>query len=803
MLRARSSALLLIAALAAGCGHRAAAPPAVTPTPGAPTPPAGARAGYDGSSGYRADLDVTALRDRRILLDPGHGGRWAGSRGVENTREADVNLRVALALTPLLRRTGATVFLTRETDTTLAVGPDTSLATDLRLRARMADSLGVDVFLSLHHNADAGARHDVNETQIYYRTGDEGPSLDLASRIYRRMVQGLRIGAARLLPGNYAVLRQTHVPAAVLGEASYLTYPPVEKILADSAATRLEAESYFMGLLDYFRDGVPRVVSIAWDTTWSGADAWRPLRVRYEGEAEATRLVIDGRTVTPSTSVTSPGDASIRYAPDEPWRDGAHAISAQIRNAAGNHSAAVAETLVARVPATQLDLEVRPQGLRDGGTHEMHVTARDAWGRMVADTVSVADIKWSAPSRATLSHLRWLPTPSASEPGEARAYFEWTSRPSAPQRLTATWKGLKTVVELPVGRESWTGGFVRRPDGVAVSGAQVTASGGSSSITNEDGFYVLPGGDRGPLTVDAPGYVDLGRMDGKNPVVAPVVQGALIGKRITIDPEGGGDESGGEGQNGLRGASINLQVARLLRDDLERAGAAVVLTREGDASVSALSRVQTSERFRADRFVRVGRRLGGPTAVGFFPSSAGGRALAGRVHRRMWTLESGDTLGGDSTRAARKAPVLLDDANYVLQQTSVPSISVRVGDLATPEGEARFADPAWRHREAYAIFLALAEEFGAPTESSVTARIRLTEPAARARLDGIPLLPDARGDVRFSLLDPKVPHRLEVGAADGTGRRAGWIDVARSREWIWAPGNPLPTPEASQPTLKR
>ena len=80
-------------------------------------------------------------------------------------READVNLRVALDLAPLLRRAGAQVFLTRESDTTLALPPDTSLATDLRLRARMADSLGVDVFLSRHHNADAGGRHDVNETQ--------------------------------------------------------------------------------------------------------------------------------------------------------------------------------------------------------------------------------------------------------------------------------------------------------------------------------------------------------------------------------------------------------------------------------------------------------------------------------------------------------------------------------------------------------------------------------------------------------------------------------------------------------------
>src|SRR5262245_26978541 len=254
--RVTSAAVVTLGMLASGCGHHAAiAPPAGAPEP-SPAAVTGARAGYDGQSGYRPDLDVTPLAGRRILLDPGHGGHWAGSRGTKDTREADVNLRVGLQLAPLLRRAGAQVWLTRETDTSLVVAPDTTLATDLRLRARMADSLSVDVFLSLHHNADAGGRHDVNETQTYYRTGDEGASLDLAQRIHRRLVLGLRTGADRLLPGNYAVLRQTHVPAAVLGEASYLTYPPTEEKLADSSATELEAESYFMGLLDYFKDGV-------------------------------------------------------------------------------------------------------------------------------------------------------------------------------------------------------------------------------------------------------------------------------------------------------------------------------------------------------------------------------------------------------------------------------------------------------------------------------------------------------------------------------------------------------------------
>src|SRR5262249_59441947 len=125
--RLTAALVLVLAAPAAGCGHHAGAPgPKVAAPPGEQAqPPAvtGARAGYDGDSGYRPGLDVSTLAGRRILLDPGHGGRWAGSRGTEGTREADVNLRVALDLASLLRRAGRPVFFTPQTATTPAPPP--------------------------------------------------------------------------------------------------------------------------------------------------------------------------------------------------------------------------------------------------------------------------------------------------------------------------------------------------------------------------------------------------------------------------------------------------------------------------------------------------------------------------------------------------------------------------------------------------------------------------------------------------------------------------------------------------------
>jgi N-acetylmuramoyl-L-alanine amidase len=806
-LRARVTAALVLtlAALAAGCGHHGAPPPPVTPAPAeqppAP-PPTAARTGYDGDSGYRPDVDASALAGRRILLDPGHGGRWAGSRGSAGMREADVNLRVALDLAPLLRRAGAQVYLTRASDTTLAVPPDTSLATDLRMRARMADSLDVDVFLSMHHNADPGGRHDVNETQTYYRTGDDGPSLDLAQRIHRRLVLGLQTGSDRLLPGNYAVLRQTHVTCAVLGEASYLTYPPTEKRLADSSATRLEAECYFMGLLDYFRDGVPRVSAVAWDPAWSGPAAERPMVARGSGAVDGLRWMVDGDTVAAARvglAQDAAGGFEMRYAPPAPWSDGAHVAWVQVRNMAGNHSAPCIDTLDVGMPAMRLEAHAWPES-SVAGPIGLVVRALDTWNRPVADTLRVADVHWDS----GFTGLQWLRAAAIGEPGEARFYLAPVEKRGR-LTLNARWKNLRTTVTLPASATAWRTGFVRRADnGTGLPDAQVSIDGGSAAATNADGFFAVPGSRTAALRVRTPGFLDTGKLEHGDPLMSPIAGGALLGRRVTLDPEGGGDESGGSGPTGVRGASVNLAVARILREDLERAGAAVVLTRESDASVSSLARVQASEKFRADRLVRIARRLGGPTSVGYFPSSAGGRALAARVHKRIWEAEAADTLRSDTTGRARRPPIVMDDASYVLQQTSVPSISIRSGDLARAADEQRFLDAGWRHREAYALYLSLAEEFGARADSLGSARIAVTHagaaaPGATLRLDGLPLLADARGEVRFALLDPRLPHRLEVAWSDKGPWRSDWIELSKSRAWRWDAAEPAPKPAIPAP----
>jgi len=166
------------------------------------------------------------VRGRRILIDPGHGGGFTGAEGAERTREADVNLGVALYLWGLLHDAGAEAQLTRASDRDFLPPGSNMLRDDLAARVALVDSLRPEVFLSLHHNSNAELDRERNAIETYYRLDDEGPSYDLARDIHRRLAQKLGIGAARLLPGNYFVLRQAST-AAVLGEASYLSNPHV------------------------------------------------------------------------------------------------------------------------------------------------------------------------------------------------------------------------------------------------------------------------------------------------------------------------------------------------------------------------------------------------------------------------------------------------------------------------------------------------------------------------------------------------------------------------------------------------
>ena len=81
--------------------------------------------------------------------------------------------------------------------------------------------------------------------------------------------------------------------------------------------------------------------------------------------------------------------------------------------------------------------------------------------------------------------------------------------------------------------------------------------------------------------------------------------GLLKGKTIVIDPGHGGSDPGAVGASGLQEKTINLSIARRLSTLLQEVGAKVILTRNGDQSVSNQQRVDTANNAKADLFVSI------------------------------------------------------------------------------------------------------------------------------------------------------------------------------------------------------
>ncbi len=81
---------------------------------------------------------------RRIVIDPGHGGKDPGAIGPNGVKEKDVNLTLSRVLARMLREElGCEVILTRDKD----------IFIPLEERTAIANRVGADLFISIHANA--------------------------------------------------------------------------------------------------------------------------------------------------------------------------------------------------------------------------------------------------------------------------------------------------------------------------------------------------------------------------------------------------------------------------------------------------------------------------------------------------------------------------------------------------------------------------------------------------------------------------------------------------------------------------
>jgi N-acetylmuramoyl-L-alanine amidase len=170
---------------------------------------------------------------KRIVIDPGHGGKDPGAIGPSGLKESDVNLTLAHLVASRLTDKH-TVFMTRMNDDFVA----------LSNRTLFANAKKADIFVSIHCNAATNPL--ANGTETYYASST---GARLAKGIHDRLV-ALGLKDRGIKQGTYWVLRKTHMPA-VLVEVGFISHAAEEIQLGSTDFMSLAADAITEGILDY------------------------------------------------------------------------------------------------------------------------------------------------------------------------------------------------------------------------------------------------------------------------------------------------------------------------------------------------------------------------------------------------------------------------------------------------------------------------------------------------------------------------------------------------------------------------
>jgi N-acetylmuramoyl-L-alanine amidase len=213
---------------------------------------------------------------RKIVIDPGHGGRDPGAIAPNGLKEKDIVLAVSKKLATLLRtRLGAEVVLTRTTDAFIP----------LEERTAIANTEKGDLFISVHVNSAPSPRLLGVETYVLNLTNDEDSmrlaaqenatsasnmsdlqniladllnntkldeSTKLAEHVQTKMAQGLRIKDLGVKQAPFYVLIGAQMPA-ILSEITFLSNPGEAQRLRQDYYLKTIAEHISAGVNEYIR----------------------------------------------------------------------------------------------------------------------------------------------------------------------------------------------------------------------------------------------------------------------------------------------------------------------------------------------------------------------------------------------------------------------------------------------------------------------------------------------------------------------------------------------------------------------
>jgi N-acetylmuramoyl-L-alanine amidase len=255
------------------------APPAPEAAP--PVPPAPPIKAPAPSAPPRLETRAARNDIKIIVIDPGHGGKDPGAIGRSGMAEKDITLFVSLRLRELImKRLGRGVLMTRDRDVFI----------ELEDRAKFANNMGADLFVSVHVNShpqrstkgveiyhfgeatdrralEVAARENgtpIKDTGIGWEylvadlltTKKVQESLELAWTTKKAMISRLDdyydVEDHGVKTAPFYVLRFTSMPS-ILAEIAFITNPTEERLMQSDAFLYRIADSIFDGIKAYVK----------------------------------------------------------------------------------------------------------------------------------------------------------------------------------------------------------------------------------------------------------------------------------------------------------------------------------------------------------------------------------------------------------------------------------------------------------------------------------------------------------------------------------------------------------------------
>ena len=187
------------------------------------------------------------IKDKIIILDPGHGGSDPGAIGASGLKEKQITLEISMRVKELLEKEGAKVFMTRTTDKDV-YAPNASDRAELQARVNVAEKNNSDLFISLHINSSVNKSVGGFSSYYYPKTDND---LKIAKTIQDKFAKNFGVDNLGVRQANFYVVKRCSMPATLL-EMCFISNPKEEKLMKSKWFQKKTARLIVEGVKNYF-----------------------------------------------------------------------------------------------------------------------------------------------------------------------------------------------------------------------------------------------------------------------------------------------------------------------------------------------------------------------------------------------------------------------------------------------------------------------------------------------------------------------------------------------------------------------